>query len=553
MTSKGEVYMMKLTIHGKQKEYQKPMTLENLAKELNEDGAIFATVNGRMRELAYTVANDAVIEFKGLDSDVGMRIYEATLRYVFAKALYEIDPSIQIRFSYSISRSVLATIENRDITMELYEKLLAKVHEIIARKVDIKRISVTKEEATKFYTKQNYLDKIETLKLRKENNVNLYQSDDYINYMFSYMLPNTSYLTKFDTRFYNPGFLIFFPRSELKGELPVFVDQKTFGQSLKEAYKWGKIIGGDTIVNINKHSLTRDSQVDFVNLCETKHNHQLAQLGNEIEAVKDDIKLIAVAGPSSSGKTTFTNRLRIELLSKGIKPMMISMDNYYKPKSEAPKDSDGNPDLEHVEALDVEQFNKDMADLVMGKEVKMPIFDFKEGKRVPGPSVKLEKGSPILIEGIHALNERLTDLIPSHQKYNIFISPNTQLHIDDHNPISLTDLRLIRRMVRDQKYRNTPVTETLDMWSSVRRGEFKWIYPHQETANFVYNSELSYELLVLNKIALPHLNAVPRDDKHFIVANRLVKFLKYFNEIDPTLIPSNSILLEFIGGSPFHD
>jgi len=506
-----------------------------------------------MRELAYTVANDAVIEFKGLDSDVGMRIYEATLRYVFAKALYEIDPTIQIRFSYSISRSVLATIENRDITMELYEKLLAKVHEIIARKVDIKRISVTKEEATKLYTKQNYLDKIETLKLRKESNVNLYQSDDYINYMFSYMLPNTSYLTKFDTRFYNPGFLIFFPRSELKGELPVFVDQKTFGQSLKEAYKWGKIIGGDTIVNINKHSLTRDSQVDFVNLCETKHNHQLAQLGNEIEAVKDDIKLIAVAGPSSSGKTTFTNRLRIELLSKGIKPMMISMDNYYKPKSEAPKDSDGNPDLEHVEALDVEQFNKDMADLVMGKEVKMPIFDFKQGKRVPGPSVKLEKGSPILIEGIHALNERLTDLIPSHQKYNIFISPNTQLHIDDHNPISLTDLRLIRRMVRDQKYRNTPVTETLDMWSSVRRGEFKWIYPHQETANFVYNSELSYELLVLNKIALPHLNAVPRDDKHFIVANRLVKFLKYFKEIDPTLIPSNSILLEFIGGSPFHD
>jgi len=545
--------MMKLTIHGKQKEYQKPMTLENLAKELNEDGAIFATVNGRMRELAYTVANDAVIEFKGLDSDVGMRIYEATLRYVFAKALYEIDPTIQIRFSYSISRSLLATIENRDITMELYEKLLAKVHEIIARKVDIKRISVTKEEATKLYTKQNYLDKIETLKLRKESNVNLYQSDDYINYMFSYMLPNTSYLTKFDTRFYNPGFLIFFPRSELKGELPVFVDQKTFGQSLKEAYKWGKIIGGDTIVNINKHSLTRDSQVDFVNLCETKHNHQLAQLGNEIEAVKDDIKLIAVAGPSSSGKTTFTNRLRIELLSKGIKPMMISMDNYYKPKSEAPKDSDGNPDLEHVEALDVEQFNKDMADLVMGKEVKMPIFDFKQGKRVPGPSVKLEKGSPILIEGIHALNERLTDLIPSHQKYNIFISPNTQLHIDDHNPISLTDLRLIRRMVRDQKYRNTPVTETLDMWSSVRRGEFKWIYPHQETANFVYNSELSYELLVLNKIALPHLNAVPRDDKHFIVANRLVKFLKYFKEIDPTLIPSNSILLEFIGGSPFHD
>src|SRR5690554_2295769 len=544
---------MKLIINNETMVFDTPLTLEALALKVKAKGAIFATVNGRMRELAYTVANDAAIEFMGLDSDVGMRIYEATLRYVFAKALYEIDPTKQIRFSYSISRSILATIDNDDITPELYDNLLKQVHKIIQRKVDIKRISVTKDEATNLYTTQNYLDKIETLKLRKENHVNLYQSDDYINYMFSYMLPNTSYLTKFDTRFYNPGFLIFFPRSELKGELPPFVDQKTFGQSLKQAYKWGKIIGGDTIANINKHSLSRDKQVDFVNLCETKHNNQLADLGNQIAAIHDEIKLIAVAGPSSSGKTTFTNRLRIELLSRGIKPMMISMDNYYKPKHEAPKDSDGNPDLEHVEALDVAKFNQDMADLVMGKAVNMPIFDFKIGKRVEGPSVRLEKDSPILIEGIHALNERLTDLIPSHQKFNIFISPNTQLHIDDHNPISLTDLRLIRRMVRDQKYRNTPVAQTLDMWSSVRRGEFKWIYPHQETANYVYNSELSYELLILNKIALPHLNAVPRDDKHFIVANRLVKFLKYFNEIDVKLIPSNSILLEFIGGSPFHD
>ncbi|WP_025724571.1 nucleoside kinase [Acholeplasma granularum] len=544
---------MKLVVNKKQIEVKEPVSLEDLARLEGIEGAIFATVNGRMRELAYNVANDATIEFKGLSSDVGMRIYEATLRYVFAKAVYEIDPTLKIRFSYSISRSILVTIENKELTPELYESILNRVNEIIAKKIDIKRISVTKEEATKLYTKQNYLDKIETLKLRVENHVNLYQTDDYINYMFSYMLPNTGYLTKFDTKFYNPGFLIFFPRSELKGELPVFVDQKTFGRSLKEAYKWAKIIGGDTIANINKNVDTRDKEVDFVNLCETKHNNQLSELGNIIQENIDDIKLIAVAGPSSSGKTTFTNRLRIELLAKGIKPMMISMDNYYKPKHEAPKDSDGNPDLEHVEALDVQRFNKDMADLVMGKSVSMPIFDFKQGKRVEGPSVKLEKGSPILIEGIHALNEKLTDLIPSHQKFNIFISPNTQLHIDNHNPISLTDLRLIRRMVRDQKYRNTPVTMTLDMWSSVRRGEFKWIYPYQETANYVYNSELTYELLVLNKIALPHLNAVPRDDKHFIVANRLVKFLKYFKEIDSKLIPSNSILLEFIGGSPFHD
>lgn len=544
---------MKVVVNQQELELKEPMTLEKIAESLSIHDAMFATVNGRMRELSYVLFTDAKVEFRNLESHSGMRIYEATLRYVFAKAVYEIDPSLKIRFSYSISRAILATIDNKEFSTELYDQILSKVREIIARKEDIKRISVTKEEATELYTKQGYLDKIETLKLRQENHVNLYQSGSYINYMFSYMLPNTSYLTIFDAKFYHPGFLIFFPRAELMGKLPEFVDQKTFGKSLKEAYKWGKIIGGDTIANINKHSETRDRQVDFVNLCETKHNNQLSDLGNQIAQNIEDIKLIAVAGPSSSGKTTFTNRLRIELLAKGIEPMMISMDNYYKPKTEAPKDSDGNPDLEHVEALDVKKFNQDMADLVMGKAVSMPIFDFKLGKRVLGPSITLKKGSPILIEGIHALNDKLTDLIPNHQKFKIFISPNTQVHIDDHNPLSLTDLRLIRRMVRDQKYRNTPVTQTLDMWSSVRRGEFRWIYPHQETANFIYNSELTYELLVLNKFALPHLLQVPKDDKHYITANRLVKFLKYFKEIDSTLIPSNSILLEFIGGSPFHD
>lgn len=544
---------MKVQVGNELLEFQKPVSLEEIAKKSNHPNAVCASVDGRIRELMYKVSDNANIEFFDLTSHDGMRIYEATLRYVFAKAAYLIDPKLKIRFSYSVSRSVLATIEDRPITEELYQALVNKVNEIISNKLSIKRLSVSKAEATQIYTNFGYIDKIETLKFRQEDTVNLYQCGEYVNYMFSYMLPNTSYLTKFSTKFYAPGFLIFFPRAELKGELPEFVDQKSFGATLKEAYRWGKIIGGDTIANINKHVETRDKEVDFVNLCETKHNNQLAELGNLIKNAIDDVKLIAVAGPSSSGKTTFTNRLRIELLSKGIKPRMISMDDYYKPKSEAPIDEYGKPDLEHVEALDVERFNRDMADLVQGKEVRLPHFDFKQGKRVEGPLVKLEKDSPILIEGIHALNDRLTSLIPSHQKFKIFIAPQTQIHIDDHNPISLTDLRLLRRMVRDQKYRNTPVTMTMDMWPSVRRGEFRWIYPNQENVNYVFNSELSYELLVLKKYALPHLLEVPTNDKHFVVANRLVKFLKYFNEIDEKLIPSNSILLEFIGGSPFHD
>lgn len=544
---------MKLKIENKVHTFKEPQVLENLIKEQSKTDVIYATVDGRIRELSYTVGEDAEIEFHGLDSHDGMRIYEATLRYVFAKAAHKINPDIKLRFSYSISRAILASLVEGELTEELYEMILKEVKHIISSKISIKRLSVSKAKATEIYTKFKYEDKIETLKLREEDIVNLYQAGDYVNYMFSYMLPNTSYLKLYETKFYHPGFLIFFPRAELGGKLPEFADQKTFGKALKEAYKWGKIIGGDTIANINKQVASRDKEVDFVNLCETKHNNQLSDLGRMIEQNIEDIKLIAVAGPSSSGKTTFTNRLRIELLSKGIKPMMISMDNYYKQKSEAPIDEYGKPDLEHVEALDIARFNKDMAQLVMGKSVALPIFDFKLGKRVDGPLVKLEENSPILIEGIHALNDRLTDLIPSHLKFKIFIAPSTQLHIDNHNPISLTDIRLIRRMVRDQKYRNTPATQTIEMWQSVRRGEFRWIYPYQESANFVYNSELTYELLVLKKYALPHLLSIPRDDKHFIVANRLVKFLKYFKDIDEKLVPSNSILLEFIGGSPFHD
>lgn len=544
---------MELIINNEKKHYKERMRLEKIAQDLGIKGAVCATIDGRLRELTYVVDSNAKIEFLGLDTHDGMRIYEATLRYVFAYAIYRINPKLQVRFSYSVSRSILATIENAPVSPEIMDDIVKEVRSLVDKKIPIRRLSVSKDEATQIYTTYGYKDKIETLKFRQENMVNVYQCGEYVNYMFSYMLPNTSYLDKFDVKYYAPGFLIFYPRAELKGELPDFIDAQTFGRTLKAAYKWGRIIGGDTIANINEHAETRDGQVDFVNLCETKHNNQLSELGDLIERAIDDVRLICVAGPSSSGKTTFTNRLRIELLAKGIKPKMISIDDYYKPRNEAPKDEQGNPDLEHIEALDIDRFNRDMSALVQGKSVTLPHFDFKLGKRIDGATIKLEPNSPILIEGIHALNDRLTSLIPSHQKFKIFIAPQTQIHIDDQNPISLTDLRLIRRMVRDQKYRNSPFTTTMDMWQSVRLGEFKWIYPYQEGVNYVFNSELTYELAVLKKYALPHLLAISKEDKHYITANRLIKFLKYFKDIDEKLIPTNSILLEFIGGSPFHD
>lgn len=544
---------MKVTVLNKVYEFKEGLSLLEIAQNLKLNDVYAVSVDGRLRELHYQLFKDARLEFLDLNSTDAVRMYQTTLRYIFAMALYKLDPNKKIKFNYSISRSILAVVDDTPVTPIYLDKILKEVDRIIKADYPIVRKSISKEEAVKLYEAYQLEDKIETLEYREEENVNIYQSDGYINYMFGYMLASTGQIKDYKAFVYHPGFLIQYPRAELKGEIPEFIDQPTFGKTLKDAAKWGDIIGGNTIAKVNEYTKTRDLMVDFINLCETKHNNQLTKLGDMILEDIEDIKLIAVAGPSSSGKTTFTNRLRIELLSRGIKPQMISMDDYYLGKEQAPKDEHGKPDLEHVDALDVELFNRDMAALARGEAITLPKFNFKTGIREVGRRLQLAENTPILIEGIHALNDRLTALIPQHQKFKIFIAPQTQMHIDNHNPISITDLRLLRRSVRDQKYRNSPFTITMDMWQSVRRGEFRWIYPYQEGANFVFNSELTYEFAVLKKYALPHLLSIPREDPHFMTANRLVKFLKYFAEIDDDIIPSNSLLKEFIGGSPFHD
>lgn len=545
---------MKITVLNQTKKLKAGMTLLEIANEFNVKDIYVAKVNGRLRELAYRFDYDATVEYLGLDNSDSVRVYEATLRYVFAMAIYRVDPTLKVKFNYSISRSILTVIDGKkSISKEFLTKVLVEVDKIIKANYKIVRNRVSVAEAKEIYLSHNLEDKVEILQYREEDYCHLYEADGYVNYMFSYMLPATGFLTKYKAFVYSPGFIIQYPRAEFNGEIPEFVDAPTFGAALKEVTHWGKIIGGNTIARINDYTKTRDLMVDFVNLCETKHNNQLATLGEKISKDIDEIKLIAVAGPSSSGKTTFTNRLRIELMSRGIKPQMISMDDYYLGREQAPKDEFGKPDLEHVAALDIERFNQDMALLVQGEKVTLPKFNFKTGLREVGNTLQLAENTPILIEGIHALNEQLTSLIPNHQKFKIYIAPQTQLHIDNHNPISITDLRLLRRSVRDVRYRNSPVTQTMDMWSSVRRGEFKWIYPNQEGVNFVFNSELTYEFAILKKYAMPHLLAIPNDDQHYITANRLIKFLKYFEEIDEDIVPSNSLLLEFVGGSPFHD
>lgn len=510
-------------------------------------------VNGRVRELTYPLSKNATLEYLDLTSSEAGKVYEASLRYVIALAFYNCYPKAKIRLSYNVSRSMFCESISDDFIIDLrvVNTIKQEVARIISEDIPFERTTVSKQEAANIYEKFGMLDKLDILSYRPDKDVHLYKCGNYLNYMHSYTVPSTGYLKNYVLHLYSPGIIIQYPRYELGGIIPKFEDAPVYGRTINQAYNWAKLTDCQTIYDINEH--VQANPVDFIQTCETKHNNMLAEIGEKIASDKNNIRLIAIAGPSSSGKTTFSNRLRIELLSKGIKPVMISMDDYYIDRDKIPLNESGELDLEDINTLDIELFNEHMFALINGEEVEIPRFDFKLAKRVKGHKLKIEPNQPIIIEGIHALNEQMSSLIPKHQKFKIFISPQIQINMDNHTPMSTTDLRLIRRIVRDNQFRNSPAKQTMSMWSSVRRGEFKWIYPNQEGADYVYNSELTYELCVLKKYAIPLLKEIGVEDEYYITANRLLKYLKYFTEIEEVAIPCNSLLREFIGGSCFYD
>ncbi len=544
-----------IEINGKKYTFDRKTSILDIIKPYDPNKlAVAAKVNNRVRELTYEINRDSVVEILTTKDRDAMKVYEASLRYVVAMAFRRCYPDVKIRFSYNVSRAISISILGGK-TVANTAMLLKVTHEIdriIAADYPLKRMKVSLEEARKCYIENDYEDKLDILQYRPEINAHLYECDGYLNYMYSHMVPSTGYLHEYKLRLYAPGFMLQYPRAELGGEIPPFEDDPTFNRTLKESHDWAKIVGSDTIAGIN-NSIKNRGEIEFINLCEARHNRMLCELGQLIEDDIDEISLICVAGPSSSGKTTFANRLRIELLSRGINPIRISLDDYYLPKSEAPLDENGKPDLEHIEALDIPLFNQNMVDLINGETVTLPKFDFQLGKRVDGRTIHVGKNEPIIIEGIHALNDRMTVDIPKSAKFKIFIAPQAQLNIDDHNPLSLTDLRLIRRIVRDYKFRNASAEETLSMWNSVRAGEFRWIYACQEGSDYVYNSMLSYELPVMKKYALPLLRNIEVESPYFPIAQRLIRMLKYFIDLNDEWIPSNSLMREFIGGSCYAD
>jgi uridine kinase len=467
-------------------------------------------------------------------------------------AVHQLNPLYRFRFSYHISRSIfMEFIHPKKIDPSFVQKLEAQLKSLVQLNLPFERTIVNKDEAIANYQKLDFKDKLEILQYRPEKTVHFYRSGDYINYMHGMMALSSGFIKDWKLIYYPPGIIIQYPRSETKGQIPPFEDAPIFGQTLKEAHAWSAITQADSVARINKF-VTEDRVVDFINLCEAKHSRMLVELGEAIEHRRDNLRLICIAGPSSSGKTTFANRLRIELMSRGFQPIRISIDDYYLPKDQAPKDSDGKPDLESIHALNLSLFNEHLAQLINGEEVQLPNSKFDSALEKP-KKLKIQEDTLIIIEGIHALNDALTSVVPKTQKYKIYISPQSQINYDDHNPMSLTDLRLLRRMVRDKKYRGSPAEQTIDMWPSVRRGEFTWIYKTQEEADYVYNSFLPYELCVMKRYAIPVLSSIDKESIYFPTAERLIRMLKYFVDIDEKWIPSNSLIREFIGGSCFRE
>ena len=543
----------KVVFNNKEKIYDAPITVLDIVGK-NRD-IICAYVNGRVRELTYTIDKDSeIIPLTCKDRDA-KPIYESSLRFLVAMAMHNIHPHYEIRFAYNVSRSIFLQILNPGTSASgiMIKELVAEMNRLVSLDLPLERKIVSKEEAARIFAEDGYQDKVDILKYRPEKTAHIYTCGNYRNYMYNRMVPSTGYINRWVIKYYHPGIIIQYPRPDFNGEIPPFEDAPTFGKTLKRAHQWALATGCNTIVGINER-IEQDGDVEFITLCEQRHNRQLCELGQMIEDEKESIRLICIAGPSSSGKTTFANRLRIELLSRGIKPIRISMDDYYLPRGEAPLDEDGKPDLESADALDIELFNQNLADLVAGLEVECPKYDFKAGRRAEvGRKLIVPQDQPIIIEGIHALNERLTASIPAHQKFKIFIAPQSQVNIDNHNPMSLTDLRLLRRIVRDHQFRNASAISTLEMWPSVRKGEFKWIYPSQEGANYVFNSFSSYELSVMKKYAMPLLEEIDTESEYFPVAERLIRMLKFFDDLSDQWVPCNSIIREFIGGSCYQD
>lgn len=515
---------------------------------------IGAFVDDTIRSLNYDLPDNKEFKPIDVDSNDGNRIYKATLRLIIAYAVNKLFKDATLTISNSISRSYFIGInlKNRDFGSNDYKKLKAFISKTIKNDIPIITHILKKDEVIKILTQMKDYEKINILNKVDIEYVPLFEIDGFYDLLYYVLAPSTGYISEYKIRRYQNGLLVSYPRVDLKGELPEFQKERLYLKALKESYDWSHLTNTTLIEEMNE--MIRDGKArDLVNICEARHNIQFTHLGDKIEKNIDKIRLICLAGPSSSSKTTSTNRLKVELMARGIRPLVLGLDDFYKDKDDGyPKDEDGNYDYEHIDGIDLELFNDTIFKLLNGIETRLPKFKFNPKERYFTEPVHLDDDQIIIIEGLHALNPKIASTIPDDKKFKIYISPIGEARIDSHTPITISDIRLIRRLVRDFRDRNFNIEETLDIWASVRSGEFKWVYPFIKNADYIFNTELRYELFALKKHALPLLKEVKPNSKHYSQIRRLIEILNLHLDISDKLVPNNSILREFIGDSVFY-
>ncbi len=548
---------LKLVIDGEKKEYPVGTTLLKIAKDFQQnykEDIVLAIVNSKLSELHNIIKQECNIEFLTTSTKCGNEAYRRTATLMMLKAFNDVcgNKNIdRIVVDYSLSKGFFCTIKgNVTLNQELIDRVNTHMRELVDEDIPIRKRTLNTDRAIELFNRHRMYDKERLFAFRRSSRVNLYSLNGFEDYYYGYMLPSTGYIKQFGIYLYDDGFVIQLPVKESPNVLPPFEPQQKLYNVLKESSKWSSMLEVDTVGALN-HQITKGNINDIILVQEALQEKKIADIARMISE-RPECRFIMIAGPSSSGKTSFSHRLSIQLRANGLKPHPIGVDDYFIDREFTPRDEKGNYNFEILEALDVEQFNKDMTDLMLGKEVNMPSYNFVTGKReYNGNKLQLGSDDILVIEGIHGLNDKLSYSLPKESKFKIYISALTQLNIDEHNRIPTTDGRLIRRMVRDARTRGTSAEDTIKRWASVRRGEDNYIFPFQEEADVMFNSSLIYELSVLKQYAEPILFGIPKTSPEYMEAKRLLKFLDYFLGVSSENIPHNSLLREFVGGSCF--
>lgn len=541
---------------GKKEEVTAGITLLELSKKYGQNcpsTIVAAKVNNDIKELSFELQEDSTVTFVDLTDDDGMRIYRRSLYFILIKAAHDLFPDRKVVISHSISKGLYCEIKGEATLTEAEVTAIEnRMRELVKAEISFNKAEIPLEEAKQIFEKQGRMDRLHAVEHRDKSYVTLYECAGFDDYFYGYMVPHTGYIKVFGLQYYAPGLIVLFPEKSNPDHLPEFKEQKKLFNVFVEHKKWLSILGVGNVGALNR--IVKAGQVcDLIRISEALQEKKIAQIADMITNSEHKKRVVLISGPSSSGKTTFANRLSIQLRVNGLRPATISLDDYFVNREVTPRDETGDYDFEALEAIDIALFNQHLSRMIQGEEVEVPIYNFASGSReLVGVKKRIDDDQLLVIEGIHGLNEKLTASIPRESKFKIYVSALTSMNIDDHNRIPSTDSRIIRRIVRDYQFRGSNALSTIKRWPSVRRGEEKNIFPFQEEADIMFNSSLIYELGVLKTLAEPLLAEIDSTHPEHSEARRLLEFLSYFLPIDSKEIPFNSIVREFVGGSCFY-